>query len=104
MSDSSARTFCDVPHIEEPAAGSAEVVVIGASHGTPYAPGEPGHAAAAPAAIRAATDWYCSGPEQFDLDSGSERFAGARLVDAAPSTARGSSWPSGPCARRVRCR
>ena len=75
------RTFCEVPAAAKLQPGSAEVVVLGCAHGTPYASLGPSHAASAPQALRAATDWYCGGPESFDFDSESERFAGARVVD-----------------------
>ena len=76
------RTFCDVPYAPRLELGAAEVVVLGAAHGTPYHVGVASHAAAAPAAIRAGTDVYASGPDQFDFDSDGVRFAGARVVDA----------------------
>ncbi len=76
------RTFCEVPYAACLQPGLAEVVVLGCGHGTPYASTGPSHAAHAPEALRAATDWYCGGPDQIDFDSESERFAGARVVDA----------------------
>jgi agmatinase len=71
-----------VPRVDVASSGDADVVVLAAAHGTPYRPPEPSHAAAAPAAIRAATDWYAGGPAQFDFDSETVRFAGAAVVDA----------------------
>ncbi|TVQ34998.1 MAG: arginase [Geminicoccaceae bacterium] len=81
MTEARPGTFCGVPFIAELRLGVAEAIVIGAPHGTPYA-GQAPHATRAPTAIRAATDWYCSGPDQFDFDSETIRFAGARVADA----------------------
>jgi agmatinase len=75
------RTFCGVPFCADPAMIEAEVAVIGAPHGTPYEPGTPSHAADAAAAVRAALGWYSANPEQFDFDSMTPVFGGARVVD-----------------------
>lgn len=77
-----ARTFCDVPFVDDPAAARADVVVIGASHGTPYRPGVPSHAAQAPKALREALDWYSANPAQLDFDSMTPVLGDAITVDA----------------------
>lgn len=74
-------TFCGVPFAPELNRGDADVVVIGAPHGTPYRPGTPSHAAEAPAAIRQALGWYSTGTEQFDFDTMTPVFGGAHAVD-----------------------
>ena len=75
------RTFCGVPFCDDPASLAAGVAVIGAPHGTPYAPGTPSHAANGAAAVRAALGWYSANPEQFDFDSMTPVFGGASVVD-----------------------
>jgi len=74
-------TFCALPFCEDPGALDAEVALFGAAHGTPYAPGRPSHAAAAPEALRAALGWWSAGPGQFDFDSLGPLFGGARALD-----------------------
>jgi len=78
-----ASTFCGVPfcELDSLAAGEADVVVIGAPHGTPYEPGVPSHAANAPTAVREALGWFSVGPDQLDFDTAEPVFAGARVVD-----------------------
>ncbi len=75
------QTFCGVPWCEDLGALEAEVAVLGAPHGTPYAPGTPSHAAGGAAAVRAALGWYSAKPEQFDFDTMTPVFGGARVVD-----------------------
>ncbi len=75
------RTFCGVPFCADLGALAAEVAVLGAPHGTPYAPGAPSHAASGAAAVRAALGWYSANPEQFDFDTMTPVFGGARVVD-----------------------
>jgi len=75
-------TFCGVPWCADPAKADADVVVLGAPHGTPYRPGTASHAAGAPAAVRGALGWYSANPEQHDFDAGTQVFGGARVVDA----------------------
>ena len=75
------RTFCNVPFRADLTALDADVAVIGAPHGTPYKPGTPSHAANGAGAVRAALGWYSANPEQFDFDSDTNVFGGARVVD-----------------------
>ena len=75
------QTFCDLPFCADLARPEAEVVVLGAPHGTPYKPGTPSHAAGGAAAVRAALGWYSSNPEQLDFDIQGPVFGGARVVD-----------------------
>ena len=74
-------TFCGVPFCADPGGLDADVAVIGAPHGTPYAPGTPSHAANAPGAVRKALGWFSVGREQLDFDTGEPVFGGARVVD-----------------------
>jgi agmatinase len=76
-----AQTFCNLPFCDDPARVEADVAIIGAPHGTPYAPGTPSHAANAPGAIRRALGWFSASPTQLDLDTGEPVFGGARVVD-----------------------
>jgi agmatinase len=75
-------TFSGVPWCEDPATAEADVVVLGAPHGTPYRPGTASHAAGGAAAVRTALTWYSANPEQFDFDAGTPVFGGARVADA----------------------
>jgi len=59
----------------------ADVVVLGAPHGTPYRLGEAGHAAAAPAALRAALTGYGADAAAFDFDHEAPLLGGAAVVD-----------------------
>ncbi len=74
-------TFCGLPFCGDLAALDADVAVFSASHGTPYKPGTASHAANAPAAVRKALGWYSANPAQFDFDSMSPVFGGARALD-----------------------
>lgn len=74
-------TFCRVPACDDLAVLAADVAVFAAAHGTPYAPGTPSHAAAAPRAVREALAWYATGTEQFDFDAMAPVFGGATVVD-----------------------
>ena len=74
-------TFCGLPFCGDLAALDADVAVFSASHGTPYKPGTASHAANAPAAVRGALGWYSANPAQFDFDSMTPVFGGARAVD-----------------------
>ena len=77
------RTFCGVSFAgDAEAPHDADVVIVGASHGTPYRPGIPSHAADAPRALRAPLDWYSADPAQLDFDSMTRVFGGASVVDA----------------------
>ncbi len=78
--DRPARTFSDVP-FAAPEALEADVAVFGAPHGTPYRPGEPSHAAGAPAAIRGALEWYSVARDHIDMDLGRPVMGAARVVD-----------------------
>ena len=75
------RTFCNVPFCPDIAGLEADVAIIGAPHGTPYKPGTPSHAANGASAVRAALGWYSANPEQYDFDSETNLFGGARVVD-----------------------
>lgn len=79
-------TFCGVPFssIDEL---DADVAIIGAPHGTPYAPGTASHAANGADAVRRALSWYSTGTEQMDFDSLLPVFAGASVVDLGNVTA-----------------
>lgn len=72
-------TFLGVPFATDPA--GADVVVIGAAHATPYAPGRPSHAAEAPGAIRAALGWYGADTARWDFDADAPLLGGATMVD-----------------------
>ena len=73
-------TFCAFPFATLDAL-DADVAILGASHGTPYRPGEPSHAAGAPAALRAALEWYDTRREQIDMDHGGPVLGAANAVD-----------------------
>jgi agmatinase len=75
------KTFCDVEHAEISNLENADVAIFSSSHGSPYKPGVPSHAANAPAAIRGALSWYSSNPNQFDLDTLKPVFGGKSVVD-----------------------
>jgi agmatinase len=75
------QTFCGVPFCADLGALEAEVAVLGAAHGTPYEPGTPSHAANAAAAVRTALGWYSADPGQFDFDTMTPVFGGARVLD-----------------------
>ncbi len=75
------QTFCGVAFCADLGTLAAEVAVLGAPHGTPYAPGTPSHAAGGAAAVRAALGWYSANPEQFDFDTMTPVFGGARVLD-----------------------
>ncbi len=74
-------TFCGVPFCDDISALRSDIAIIGAAHGTPYKPGVPSHAAGGAAAVRGALSWYSTGKEQFDFDTMSPTFGGARVVD-----------------------
>ena len=88
-------TFCNLPRAELAgldaagldaaglnAAGlDADVAILGAAHGTPYAPGTPSHAAGAPAALRAALEWYDTQRDHIDMDRGTPLMTGVVAVD-----------------------
>jgi agmatinase len=73
-------TFCRLPQAELRSL-DADVAILGASHGTPYPPGEPTHAAGAPAAIRGVLGWYDTLREHVDMDRGAPLMAGMNAVD-----------------------
>ena len=75
------KTFCDLEfrHLDD--LRESDVAVFGASHGSPYQPGVPSHAASSPAAIRNALSWYSSNPEQLDLDTMKPVFGGKTAID-----------------------
>jgi len=75
------QSFCGVDLCPDLARLDADVAILGAPHGTPYKPGTPSHAANGEAAVRGALGWYSANPEQFDFDSGTPVFGGARVVD-----------------------
>lgn len=75
------KTFCDVEYAEIAHIEDADVAIFSASHGSPYKPDVPSHAANAPSAIRGALSWYSSNPNQFDLDTLKPVFGGKRVVD-----------------------
>lgn len=79
-------TFCGVPFssVDEL---DADVVIIGAPHGTPYKSGITSHAANGADAVRRALSWYSTGTEQMDFDSVQPVFAGASVVDLGNVTA-----------------
>ncbi len=81
---SPAPSFCGVEtcdDLDALAGRGAEVAIFGAGHGTPYRPGRASHAANAPGALRRALGWISAGPSQFDFDSMTPLFNGARVVD-----------------------
>jgi agmatinase len=63
-------TFASWPACEGPAAVRAPIGILGAPHATPYRPGEPGHSAAAPQALREALTGYARNPDHYDFDLG----------------------------------
>ncbi len=77
-------TFCALPRVAlaDLPAGGAEVAILGAPHGTPYRPGEPSHAAGAPAALRATLDWHDTRRTHIDMDRGAPLLDGVMAVDA----------------------
>ena len=75
------RTFCDLPFAGPSEFAAADVVILGASHGTPYKPGTPSHAANGHVAVRGALGWYSANPEQYDFDSGTDLHGGATAID-----------------------
>ncbi len=50
--------------------GGARVAILGASHGSPYKPGEPSHAAGAPDALREGSQLFAKQLTQVDFDLG----------------------------------
>lgn len=75
------KTFCDVEYAEITQLANADVAIFSSSHGSPYKPGVPSHAANAPTAIRGALSWYSSNPNQFDFDTLKPVFGGKYVVD-----------------------
>lgn len=73
-------TFCGLPRAEL-AGLDADVAILGASHGTPYKPGTPSHAAGAPTALRAALAWYDTRRGHIDMDRGAPLMQGIHAVD-----------------------
>ncbi|MEL6477048.1 MAG: arginase family protein [Pseudomonadota bacterium] len=89
------RTFCDLPFAPLNFDGriydglrfhDVDVAVFGAPHGTPYAPGQPSHAAEAPDALRRALAWYAVGREQIDMDTGRPVMGRTIAVDCGDVT------------------
>jgi len=76
-------TFCNLPHVglSELGQSGADVAIFGASHGTPYQPGTPSHAAGAPAALRAALEWYDTQRTHIDMDTGQLLLGAVNAVD-----------------------
>ena len=76
-------TFCHLPHVALSDLGQsgADVAIFGASHGTPYQPGTPSHAAGAPAALRAALEWYDTRRAHIDMDTGQPLLGTVNAVD-----------------------
>jgi agmatinase len=75
------KTFCDLPFATLGAL-DADVAILGAPHATPYRPGEPSHAAGAPAALRAALGWYDTRRDHIDMDYGGPLLGAVTAVDA----------------------
>ena len=75
------QTFCGLPRADLEAL-DADVVILGAAHGTPYKPGVPSHASEAPAALRAALEWYDTRRDNIDMDRGAPLMSGVKAVDA----------------------
>jgi agmatinase len=76
-------TFCNLPAVALSDLGQsgADVAIFGASHGTPYQPGTPSHAADAPAALRAALGWYDTRRDHIDMDTGQPLLGAVNAVD-----------------------
>lgn len=72
-------TLLGLPFATDPA--GADVAVLGVPHATPYRPGRPSHAAAAPAAIRPAHGLYATDPTRWDFDTDAPMLGGAKAVD-----------------------
>jgi agmatinase len=77
--------FCGLP-LAELAGLDADVAILGASHGTPYKPGTPSHAAGAPTALRAALEWYDTQRDHIDMDRGTPLMEGVNAVDLGDVT------------------
>ncbi len=73
-------TFCAFPFATLDAL-DADVAILGAPHATPYRPGEPSHAAGAPAALRAALGWYDTRRDHVDMDHGGPLLGKVDAVD-----------------------
>jgi agmatinase len=73
-------TFCALPQGDLRTL-DADVAILGASHGTPYRPGTPSHAAGGPAALRGALEWYDTRREHIDMDRGAPLMAKVEAVD-----------------------
>jgi len=73
-------TFCLLPFADI-AGLDADLAIFGAAHGTPYAVGAPSHASGAPAALRAALEWYDTRRAHIDMDRGTPLMQGVRAVD-----------------------
>ena len=73
-------TFCDLPFATLDAL-DADVAILGAPHATPYRPGEPSHAAGAPAALRGALGWYDTRRDHVDMDHGGPLLGSVVAVD-----------------------
>lgn len=70
MKMNNSKTFAGLPACMDIDGLSADIAIIGIPHGTSYNPGEPGHSAGAPAAIRKATQRYAPMLDNYDFDLG----------------------------------
>lgn len=77
------KTFCGLPNADLSglAASGADLVILGAAHGTPYRPGTPSHAAGGAAAIRGALAWYDTRRAHLDMDHGGPLLRDVTAVD-----------------------
>jgi agmatinase len=57
---------------------TADIAIIGIPHGTPYDPGQAGHSAGAPAAIRQTSGRYASMLGHYDFDFGGALISASR--------------------------
>jgi len=73
-------TFCLLPQGDITALDT-DVAILGASHGSPYRPGTPSHAAGGPSGLRGALEWYDTRREHVDMDRGAPLMAGVTAVD-----------------------
>ena len=69
-------SFLKLPRRTRDALDGARAVIVGASHGSPYKPGEVSHAAHGPEALRKASDGFARQLQQYDFDLGATLFAG----------------------------
>ena len=72
---SNTSTFCGLPTCTDLNDVPAGIAIVGIPHGTLYDPGQPGHSARSPAAIRRAAEKYSDMLDHYDFDLGGTLLA-----------------------------